>query len=130
MMPAMGRSSLLCVLAALALAGCDSRAKASDPTAHGGEKSKEYESCSASSQCQDEHELRCFDHVCRRTTRSAVGDYFAALGSQKRAGGDVEGAIDAYNRALGHYDSGKIPLPPDVDCQYGAALAAGKTRKE
>ena len=49
---------------------------------------------------------------------------------QLKKGGDVDGAIDAYNRALGHYDSEKIALPPDVDCAYGAALAAGKAKKE
>ena len=123
----MGRSLVFAVLAMSALVACDSRAKASDPS-HAGDRSKEYESCGASSQCQDE--LRCFDHVCRRTTRSAVGDYFAALGAQRKAAGDLDGAIDAYNRALGHYDSEKIPLPPDVDCAYGAALAAGKAKKE
>jgi hypothetical protein len=123
----MPRTFVIAALLALALVGCDSRAKASDP-ARAGERSKEYESCGASAQCQDD--LRCFDHLCRRTTRSAVGDYFAALGAQKRSAGDVEGAIDAYNRALGHYDSEKIPLPPDVDCQYGAVLAAGKANKE
>jgi hypothetical protein len=123
----MARTCLFAALAVVAFAGCDSRAKASDPV-RAGEKSKEYESCGASAQCQDD--LRCFDHVCRRTTRSAVGDYFAALGAQKRAGGDIAGAIEAYNLALGHYDSEKIPLPPDVDCQYGAALAAAKAKKE
>ena len=116
------------LIAVLALGACDSRAKASDPSLRAGDRSKEYESCSASSECQED--LRCFDHTCRRTTRSAVGDYFAALGAQKRASGDLEGAIDAYNRALGHYDSEKIPLPPDVDCAYGSALAAAKTKKE
>ena len=110
----------------LCLAACDSRAKASDPPR--GDSSKELESCSASSDCADN--LRCFEHVCRRTARSAVGDYFAALGAQLKKNGDVEGAIDAYNRALGHYDSEKIALPPDVDCAYGAALAAGKSNKE
>jgi hypothetical protein len=123
----MGRLLVSVLLVVPALAACDSRAKASDP-ARAGEKSKEYESCGASSQCQDE--LRCFEHVCRRTTRSAVGDYFAALGLQRRAVGDIDGSIDAYNRALGHYDSEKIPLPPDVDCAYGTALAAGKAKKE
>jgi hypothetical protein len=112
---------VLCLVAA----ACDSRAKASDPPR--GDKSKELESCSASADCA-EH-LRCFEHACRRTARSAVGDYFAALGAQLKAKGDIEGAIDAYNRALGHYDSEKIALPPDVDCAYGAALAAGKTNK-
>jgi hypothetical protein len=110
-------------------AGCDSRAKASDPPgARAEQKSKELESCGASMHCQDE--LRCFDHVCKRTTRSAVGDYFAALGASQRAKGDLEGAVDSYNRALGHYDSEKIPLPPDVDCAYGTALAAAKAKKE
>ena len=112
---------VLCLVAA----ACDSRAKASDPPR--GDKSKELESCSASADCA-EH-LRCFEHACRRTARSAVGDYFAALGAQLEAKGDIEGAIDAYNRALGHYDSEKIALPPDVDCAYGAALAAGKSSK-
>jgi hypothetical protein len=110
----------------LCLAACDSRAKASDPPR--GDRSKELESCSASADCADN--LRCFEHTCRRTARSAVGDYFAALGAQLKKTGDVEGSIDAYNRALGHYDSEKIALPPDVDCAYGSALAAGKAKKE
>jgi hypothetical protein len=115
---------VLCLVAA----ACDSRATASDPSGRADQKSKELESCSASADCAAP--LRCFEHACRRTARSTVGDYFAALGAQLKARGDVEGAIDAYNRALGHYDSEKIALPPDVDCAYGAALAAGKAKKE
>ncbi|HEX5064422.1 MAG TPA: hypothetical protein VFV99_33835 [Kofleriaceae bacterium] len=112
-----------------AFAGCDSRAKASDPQGGRAEsKSKEYESCGASMHCQDD--LRCFDNVCRRTARSAVGDYFAALGTQLRAKGELNAAVDAFNRALGHYDSEKIALPPDVDCAYGSALAAARQKKE
>ena len=117
------RGALLCLV--MLAAGCDTRAKASDPVR---DKSKELETCSASAECADG--LRCFDHACRRTARSAVGDYFAALGAQLKRSGDIDGAIDAYDRALGHYDSEKIALPPDVDCAYGAALAAGKTNKE
>jgi hypothetical protein len=110
-------------------AGCDSRAKASDPgSSRADAKSKEYESCGASMHCQDD--LRCFDSVCRRGTRSTVGDYYAALGTVTRARGDLELSIDSFNKALGHYDSEKIALPPDVDCAYGAALAAGKAKKE
>jgi hypothetical protein len=126
----MGGFSRLAYLALLvcAVAGCDSRAKASDPQARAESKSKEYESCGASLHCQDD--LRCFDNVCRRSARSNVGDYFAALGAQQLAKGETEAAIDSYNRALGHYDSEKIGLPPDVDCAYGAALAAGKQKKE
>jgi hypothetical protein len=117
------------LLIAAAFAGCDSRAKASDPAGGRAEsKSKEYESCSASMQCQDD--LRCFDNVCRRGARSNVGDYFAALGTQLRARGELNAAVDAFNRALGHYDSEKIALPPDVDCAYGATLAAARQKKE
>jgi hypothetical protein len=68
--------------------------------------------------------------VCRRTARSTVGDLQAARGAQLKAAGDLEGAISAYTAALGHYDSEKVPLPPDVDCAYGAALAAAKSNKD
>jgi len=109
--------------------GCDSRATASDPAAGRAEqKSHEYESCSASVACQDD--LRCFDHTCRRVARSTVGDYYAAAGALARGKGDLEGAIADYAQALGHYDAEKIALPPDVDCAYGAALAAAKAKKE
>jgi hypothetical protein len=117
------------VLGLALISSCDSRAKASDPGGGRGEqKSKELESCGASLHCADE--LRCFDNVCKRTTRSTVGDYFAALGASSRVKGDLEGAVDAYNRALGHYDSEKIALPPDVDCAYGSALVAARANKE
>ena len=130
MMAAMGgTTSRAFVLLAVAAFGCDSRAKASDPQGGGAEsKSKEYESCGASMHCQDD--LRCFDHTCRRTARSAVGDYYAALGTQLRARGELPAAIDAFNKALGHYDSEKIALPPDVDCAYGTTLAAARAKKE
>src|SRR6185312_12864035 len=122
------RVRIAIVLLALAC-GCDSRAKASDPAGSRGEqKSKEYETCGSSAACADE--LRCFDHVCKRAARSVVGDYFAALGAAARKKGDVEQAIDAYTRALGHYDTEKVPLPPDVDCAYGAALADAPSNKE
>jgi len=110
--------------------GCDSRATASDPQggARAEQKSKEYESCGASMHCQDE--LRCFDNVCRRTARSTVGDYHAAFGAAARGRGDLEVAIAAYAAALGHYDAEKLALPPDIDCAYGATLAAARAKKE
>ncbi len=111
-----------------ALPACDSRAKASDPQARAESRSKEYEGCGASVDCAEG--LRCFDRMCRRTARSTVGDYFAALGTQLRAKGELNAAIDAYNRALGHYDTEKLALPPDIDCAYGSALAAARTKKE
>jgi hypothetical protein len=78
--------------------------------------------------CQDE--LRCFDHTCRRSARSTVGDYYAALGVQLRGRGELTGAVDAFNKALGHYDSEKIALPPDIDCEYGATLTTARAKKE
>jgi hypothetical protein len=119
----------LVLLIALA-AACDSKATASDPQGGGARselRSKEYESCSASAQCGDD--LRCFDHMCRRTARSNVGDYYAALGAALVSRGDYENAIAAYTQAEGHYDSEKVSLPPDVDCAYGNALALAKKDK-
>ena len=108
---------------ALLIAGCDSRA-----TGAVEQKGHEYESCSASAQCADD--LRCFDQACRRITRSTVGDYYAAAGLAARGNGDVEAGIAAYAQALARYDADKLALPPDVDCAYGAALAAGKAVKD
>ncbi|MGN6111369.1 MAG: hypothetical protein ACTHU0_40105 [Kofleriaceae bacterium] len=118
----------LCLVALAA--GCDARATASEPGAGGRaeQKSREYESCGASMQCQDH--LRCFDQVCRRTARSAVGDYHAALGAAAHARGDHEVAIAAYAQALGQYDAEKVALPPEIDCAYGAALVAAQGKKE
>lgn len=111
--------------------GCDAKATASDPSAGAArteQKSREYESCGASLHCQDG--LRCFDAACRRSARSTLGDYFAAAGTSARAKGDVAAAITAYVSSLGHYDAEKLPVPPDVDCAYGSALAAGRATKD
>jgi len=124
--------NILVQIALVALFGaCDSRAKAADPTgAHGSseQKSKELESCGTSSHCVDG--LRCFEHICKRSARSTVGDFYAALGAQQRVKGDLESSLSSYGQALGHYDSEKIALPPDVDCAYGTALATAKSNKE
>ncbi|HWO23379.1 MAG TPA: hypothetical protein VNO30_31780 [Kofleriaceae bacterium] len=119
-------------LAALAAAGCDSKATASDPAAANApkpeEKSREYESCGATANCAEN--LRCFDQVCRRMARSAVGDYHAAVGAMLRAKGEHEGAVAAFAQALGQYQAEKLEVPPDVDCAYGATLAAGRAKRE
>ncbi len=123
------RASFICALALFA--GCDSKATASDPQSAAPrpeQKSKEYESCGASMHCADE--LRCFERECRRMARSTVGDYYASLGQLAHHRNDFEASITAYVSALGHYDSEKIPLPPDVDCQYGTALAGARSNKE
>src|SRR6478672_13522365 len=81
--------------------GCDAKATASDPQSGAvriEQKSREYESCGASMQCQDE--LRCFEQTCRRVGRSTVGDYFAAYGAAARSRGDHDAAIAAYASAI------------------------------
>lgn len=88
------------------------------------QKSKEYESCGTSSHCQDD--LRCLEHSCRRVARSVVGDYNAALGAALKSRGDLEGAVNAYSAAVVRYDADKLAVPPDIDCAYGAALAAAR----
>jgi hypothetical protein len=118
-------------LVAILVAGCDSKATASDPQAGAvkpEQKSREYESCGASLHCADN--LRCFDQVCRRLARSAVGDYYAAFGATLRNKGEAEPAIAAYAQALGQYSAEKLEVPPDVDCAYGAALATGRGKLE
>lgn len=107
----------------LVLAACDSRAKGADP--RGDNLSKEYESCSASSDCEDK--LRCFEHACRRVARNTVGDYYAALGASLLAKNDPAGAVTQYEQALGHYEQ---QPPPDVDCAYGVALAAARAKRD
>jgi hypothetical protein len=128
MMPGMRFALVGAWFGLLAAPACDSRARATDSQVRPESKSREYESCGASLHCQDE--LRCFDGICRRGERSTVGDYHAALGAHLRGRGEHEAALDAYNRALGHYDTEKIALPPDIDCAYGASLAAAKAKKE
>jgi hypothetical protein len=131
MMAAMGGICRLALALGIAVAftGCDSRAKASDPAGGRAEaKSKEYESCGASVHCQDD--LRCLENVCRRSVRSAVGDYYAALGIQLRTRGELTGAIEAFNKALAQYDNERIALPPDIDCAYGTTLVQSRSKKE
>jgi hypothetical protein len=78
--------------------------------------------------CQDT--LRCFENVCRRIARSVVGDYHAAFGRAATARGDLEPAVAAYATAIGQYEAEKIPVPPDLECSYGATLAAAKGKSD
>jgi hypothetical protein len=125
--------TLVCL--ALALAACDTKATASDPQTGGGapraeQKSRELESCGATLHCGEN--LRCFDQVCRRVTRSAVGDYYAAAGAAALLRGEVDTAITQYTASINQYEAEKIQggTPPELDCAYGAALAAGRNKKE
>lgn len=115
----------------LALAACDTKATASDPqgAARAEQKGREYESCGATLHCGEN--LRCFDHTCRRTARSAVGDYHAAVGAAALRRGEVATAIASYAQAINQYEAEKVAggVPPEIDCAYGAALAAGKQKR-
>jgi len=122
------RATLVVLLFAL---GCDSKATASDPQSAGPRPerlSKEYESCGATMHCADT--LRCIDTECMRPARSVVGDYFGTVGYLQSSRNDHAAAIASYASALAQYDAEKVPLPPDIDCAYGAALANGRGNKE
>ena len=118
----------------LVVGACDTRATASDPSGGGAaraeQKSREYESCGATLHCAEN--LRCFDNTCRRVARSAVGDYYAALAAAQLKRGEAEPAIASYAQAINQYEAEKVAggVPPEIDCAYGAALAAGKAKKE
>lgn len=124
----------LCVGALLVIgsgAGCDARATSTDPQTaapRAEQKSREFESCSATVHCADG--LRCFEQSCRRTVRSTVGDYHAALGASLRGRGKPQDAVTAYADALARYEEDKVAVPPDLDCAYGGTLAASKGKKE
>ncbi len=111
--------------------GCDSKATASDPQSAAPrpeQKSKEYESCGTSTHCAET--LRCIGNECLRTERSVVGDYFGAVGSLASTKRDLATSVASYKSALAQYDVEKIPVPPDVECAYGVALAADRGNKE
>ncbi len=120
-------------LAVLALAGapaCDGKATASDPPAAlaVAERVGEYESCATSRDCSAG--LRCFDQACRRSARSNVGDYHAAVGARALAEGKSDAAITSYAQAVARYEADKLGIPPEVDCGYGGALAAARATRE
>ncbi len=120
-------------LAVLALAGapaCDGKATASDPPAALAvvERVGEYESCATSRDCSAG--LRCFDQACRRSARSNVGDYHAAVGARALAEGKSDAAITSYAQAVARYEADKLGIPPEVDCGYGGALAAARATRE
>ncbi len=120
---------LLAVL--LFAVGCDTKAAPSEPAraaARPEQASREHETCGATLHCADG--LRCVDHTCRRTARSVVGDYHAAVGAAAHARGDHAAATAAYAAAVTQYESEKVEIPTDLDCAHGAALAAGKSNKE
>jgi hypothetical protein len=130
-MSTMLRASMLALLtAAIAPAGaCDSKATASDPVAASPSRlSREGESCGATTQCAEGH--RCLEQTCEREARSTVGDFLAARGARALAGGDVAGAIKAYNEAAAAYEQAKLTVPPDLDCALGQALVGARGQKD
>ena len=125
----MGPKVGLC-LAALVLAACDTRAQPSSASAgpDPDRVSAEHESCGTTLHCAEG--LRCFDHACRRTDRSLMGDYHAALGARAKDAGDLKGAVAAYGEALKHYGIEKISVPVELECAYGTVLADSRDDKE
>jgi hypothetical protein len=127
------RSAVLAALIGPTLAlsiGCNSNATAADPSPAStiDLKSSEFESCASTANCAEP--LRCFDNTCQRSSRSVVGDYYAAVGARALGAGNTDAAVAAYVEALSRYDDDKVPLPPEIDCAYGAALVQNRVRKE
>lgn len=125
------RAAVLLVAAAAPLAGCDTDARpapAAAATADPDRLSREHESCGASAHCGDG--LRCFDQRCVRGDRSLLGDYHAARAAVAEVAGDLPRALEAYGAALAAYDADGVTVPADLECGYGAALAAGRADKE
>lgn len=127
----MKHACALLVLVAAA-AACDSRATASGG---GGAElvksdrlSRELESCGATQHCAEG--LRCWDRMCQRPDRSALGDYQAARGARLLATNDIDGAIAAYAEGLAAYEAAKLTVPPDLDCAYGFALTRARGTKD
>jgi len=119
---------VLVAVAAAVAAGCDARANTHAAPARADLKSKELESCAATMDCLDG--LRCFEQVCRRTDRSVVGDFKAAIAQRAEASGDLEAALTAYADAIARYGSDNLKVPVEIDCAYGRALIRGKANRE
>ena len=58
------------------------------------------------------------EELCRPCRRVDHGDVPRRLGAHdqlvRRARGELDVAVDSFNKALGHYDSEKIALPPEL----------------
>jgi hypothetical protein len=116
------------VLCALPLAaGCDPSAKASGEGATG-ERSKEYESCGATLEC--EPGLRCADDICRSPATVIIGDYWAAVGRRALAAGEKERAVTAYGEAVNQYKAANQEPPLALYCGQGHALTAARDNVE
>jgi hypothetical protein len=115
----------------LLLAACDTRAQPSPAAAGAADPdrlSAEHETCGTTLHCAEG--LRCFDSTCRRTDRSLLGDYHAALGARARDDGDLPAAAAAYGEALKRYGVEKLSVPVDIECAYGGVLATKPPDKE
>ncbi len=64
----------------------------------------------------------CVGGVCRYLHASASGELLATGAAAQLQVGDVDGALESYDRAAEAYRSASAEVPPDVLC--GAALAA------
>jgi hypothetical protein len=121
----------LLIAAALALplgAACDQSAKATSADGVETHGSAEYETCSATVHCKSD--LRCVDGVCRSSVASALGDYYAAVGQRELSRDNVEAAVAAYTRAVNQYKVEELPIPSDLFCAQGHALAMDRDNQE
>jgi hypothetical protein len=115
----------------LALAACDTKAPASDPQGGVGpraeQKGRDRELRGHAPLRREPGGLTIVSPNALRRRRLPRGRRGTALGR-----GEAETAIAAYAQAIGQYEAEKVPggVPAEIDCAYGAALAAGKGKKE
>ena len=66
--------------------------------------------------------------MCRSPTKvSTLGDYYWTLGNHLLALGELDPALDAFNRAAGQYQAEGAKAPPAaLLCDQGQALAMGR----
>ncbi|MDR7513149.1 MAG: hypothetical protein QN147_14160, partial [Armatimonadota bacterium] len=116
------------ILAMLAAAGCDARVKSAEGVTRASAApttpSRERESCAATADC--EAPLRCVEGACRAPTSSRLGDYYWTAGVAAARQNDLDRATEAYQQAIGQFEAEKLPTPPALLCDYGAALGQRK----
>jgi hypothetical protein len=66
--------------------------------------------------------------MCRARRSSAAGEILAAAAQAQLDAGDLENAVDAFDKAIEAYDHAEVPVPPAILCRAAAtAVRAART---
>jgi hypothetical protein len=108
------------LLLGLMCAACDPQAKGSAAAAHPATPSRIYESCAATSDCDEK--LRCVANVCRTMDTSRIGEFHWAAGQDAFDKNQIPQAAESLRKALATFETDKKEVPPGLLVDYGAAL--------